>query len=83
MFKLRQGEISPTLRKMKTGVSHGVILSPTLLNKYTSNVPVNKNTLLAAYANSATILSQSGMIEEAADLDGAQLDRLEGWFTNW
>jgi hypothetical protein len=82
-FKVKQGQDFSILSDIKAGVPQGAILSPTLYNIYTADIPTTAETLIATYADDTTIMGQANTPEEATTHVQNHLRLLQKWLREW
>ena len=71
------------LRNIKTGVPQGGVLSPTLFNIYTADIPQPPpGTKLVTYADDITIMSSHRHPQTAQNQVQPYLDQIHDWTTN-
>lgn len=82
-FKVRQGQSYSVLSNIQAGVPQGAILSPTLYNVFTSDIPTTVDTLIATYADDSVLLGQDDSVHQAGDSVQQHLNQLQIWLRKW
>lgn len=66
-FIIKQEEAYSELKEIGAGVPQGSVLTPVLYLLYTRDIPNEKNTVVAMYADDTAILSLGSSTEEATN----------------
>lgn len=82
-FKVKLGTAMSSLKQVEAGVPQGSVLSPTLYNIYTHDIPKTNNTLLAQYADDRAVLTRSSQVRFITGRLQEAADSLESWFRKW
>ena len=82
-FRIRQEDISTSLRRINAGVPQGSVLGPILYLIYTSDVPRCRGTTIATFADDTAILSTGTTIEEATNKLQNAINKVTNWTKKW
>lgn len=82
-FKTRIQNSFSTVRKINAGVPQGSVLGPTLYLLYTADIPTDKNTMLATFADDTAILAHGINTRYATMKLQAAVNRTNAWMHQW
>ncbi|KAL4120963.1 hypothetical protein QTP88_013557 [Uroleucon formosanum] len=82
-FSVRCEDETSDPHPIKAGVPQGSILSPTLYNIYTADLPQSINTTLATFADDTAIISTNSEIATTTNNIQDHLIQLQDWFSLW
>lgn len=71
------------LRSIKSGVTQGSVIGPTLYLIYTADIPETTNTVLTTFANDTAILATSNEPTLASRKLQSALENLQMWLQKW
>lgn len=80
---VKYNNTTSTSRTIQAGVPQGAVLSPALFNHYINDIPKNKNTTLALYADDTAIMATSSKEAMAVTYTQRQLDEIVKFFHKW
>ena len=84
-FYVAWGTATSTSRRIRAGVPQGSLLSPTLFNVFTSDIPgdLGTNMMAALYADDAALLARSANQQMAVTYLQRATDQLVDWYAKW
>ena len=82
-FTVRCDDETSDPHTIKTGVPQGSILSPTLYNIYTADLPQSINTTLATFSDDTAIITTNSDTTTAITYLQDHLTQLQDWFRLW
>lgn len=83
-FQVRQGNELSDIKPIEAGVPQGAVLSPTLYDLYTADIPHNiPNTKLFTYADDTAIIAYSKKTDLAIKYLQSAVDEISSWLQKW
>ncbi|KAL3290506.1 hypothetical protein HHI36_023842 [Cryptolaemus montrouzieri] len=82
-LSVRVGTNISTPRIISAGVPQGSVLSPTLFNIFSADIPTDKNVLTALYADDIALLSSTNHIKYGTSHIKQHLPVLLNWYKKW
>lgn len=82
-FEIKHNRESSQMHEITSGVPQGSILGPVLYLIYTADLPTNRNTIIATYADDTAIMSVHDDPTTASENLQSHLDDLQKWFNMW
>lgn len=82
-FCIKEKNFLSSPQDIQAGVPQGSILGPLLYIMYTSDMPINENTLTSTFADDTAILSVNENSTTASIILQRHVLQLEGWLDKW
>lgn len=82
-FRIKYENEYSKLKKIDAGVPQGSILGPILYLLYTHDIPVNKETTTATFADDTAILAMADCVEKSTENLQSSINDIDKWTKKW
>lgn len=83
-FQIRYGQFLTDKKSIEAGVPQGAVLSPTLYNIYTADIPTNlDNSMVFTYADDTAIAATSRDLNLAINSLQTSINKISNWLSKW
>lgn len=82
-FRVHVNGFSSAIHEIKAGVPQGAVLSPTLYNTYTYDIPKNAKTTTSLFADDTAIYASSALLKDVIKPIKEHAQQIQDYMTKW